>query len=126
MKIKFTLLVIMLFAGILSTQAQQGGQKRTVEERVKLAVTRMNDSLKLSSVQLADVEIALSDYYKGQDKIREGLAPGARPERADVEKLGDIRDAKIKVFLTEPQYNRYIEMQNAMRKRANGQRPGGQ
>ncbi len=126
MKTKFTLLVIMLFAGILSIQAQQGGQKRTVEERVKLAISRMNDSLKLSSVQLADVEIALSDYYKGQDKIREALVPGARPERTEVEKLGDIRDAKIKVFLTEPQYNRYIEMQNAMRKRGNGQRPGGQ
>lgn len=126
MKNKFTLLVIMLFVGILSIQAQQGGQKRTVEERVKLAAGKMNDSLKLSSVQLADVEIALSEYYKGQDKIREGLAPGTRPERADIEKLGEVRDAKIKVFLTEPQYTRYVEMQNAMRKRTNGQRPGGQ
>jgi hypothetical protein len=126
MKSKFTLLVIMIFASILSTQAQQGGQRRTVEERVKQSVSRLSDSIKISNVQLADVDIVLTEYYKAQDKLREGLAPGIRPERADIEKIGDIRDAKLKIILTELQYNKYKEMDAAMRKRGNGQRSPGQ
>ncbi len=126
MKSKFTLLVIMIFAGILSIQAQQGGQRRTVEERVKQSISRISDSLKLSNAQQADVDIVLTEYYKAQDKLREGLTPGTRPERSDIEKIGDIRDAKLKIILTEPQYNKYKEMEAAMRKRGNGQRPPGQ
>ncbi len=101
-------------------------QRRTVEERVKQSISRISDSLKLNNAQQADVDIVLTEYYKAQDKLREGLTPGVRPERADIEKIGDIRDAKLKIILTEPQYIKYKEMEAAMRKRGNGQRPPGQ
>jgi hypothetical protein len=127
MKSKITLFVMLMFAGILSTQAQQGNfQRRTPEERTKMQVDRMTDSLKISAAQQKDVNTILMDYYKAQDKLREGLAPGTRPERADIEKTVTDRDAKLKIILTEPQFNRFKEMEAAMRNRGGGQRPSGQ
>ena len=127
MKSKITLFVMLMFAGILSTQAQQGNfQRRTPEERTKMQVDRMTDSLKISAAQQKDVNTVFMDYYKAQDKLREGLAPGTRPERADIEKTVTDRDAKLKIILTEPQFNRFKEMEAAMRNRGGGQRPSGQ
>jgi hypothetical protein len=126
MKSKITLFVMLMFAGILSTQAQQGqGQRRTAEERTQMLVTRLTDSLKLSDAQKGDVNKVYLEYYQGQDKLREGLAPGARPERADMDKLSDTRDAKLKIILKEEQFTKLKEMEAAMRNRG-GQRPPGQ
>ena len=125
MKSKITLFVMLMFAGILSTQAQQG-QRRTAEERTKGTVDRISDSLGLSAAQKTDIEPVYLDYYKAQDKLREGLAPGTRPERADMDKLTDSRDAKLKVILKEDQFTRLKAMEAAMRNRGNGQRPPGQ
>lgn len=125
MKIKITLLAMLMFVGILSTEAQQG-QRRTPEERTKLSVGRLTDSLKITPVQATDISTVYMEYYKAQDKLRENLAPGARPERADIEKLTDTRDAKLKVILKEDQYTKLKEMEAAMRQRGNGQRLPGQ
>ena len=115
-----------MFAGILSTQAQQG-QRRTPEERTKMSVDRAFDSLKLSAVQKTDIEPVYFEYYKAMDKLREGLAPGTRPERADMDKLTEARDAKLKIILKEDQFAKLKEMEAAMRNRGgNGQRPPGQ
>src|SRR6478672_8037685 len=119
MKSKITLFVMLMFAGILSTQAQQG-QRRTAEERTKMTVDRVSDSLGLSAAQKTDIEPVYLDYYKGQDKLREGLAPGTRPERADMDKLTDARDAKLKIILKEEQFTKLKAMEAAMRNRGNG------
>ena len=79
MKNKFTLLVVLLFAGILSTQAQ--GQRRTIEERVQMTVSRVTDSLSLSAAQKTDAQNTFTEYYTSMDKLREGLEPGKRPEK---------------------------------------------
>ena len=124
MKIKLTLLSILMFVGILSTYAQQGGgQRRTSEERTKMTVDRLTDSLKLSATQQTDINAVYLDFYKGQDKLREGLAPGTRPERADMDKLTDTRDAKLKIILKDEQFAKLKDMEAAMRNR---QRPPGQ
>lgn len=126
MKSKITLFVMLMFAGILSTQAQNG-QRRTPEERTKMSIDRAFDSLKLSAVQKTDIEPVYLEYYKAQDKLREGLAPGTRPERADMDKLTDARDGKLKIILKEDQFAKLKEMEAAMRNRGgNGQRPPGQ
>lgn len=125
MKSKITLFIALMFAGILSTQAQQGQGRRTPEERTQMLVTRLTDSLKLSDAQKGDVNKVYLEYYQGQDKLREGLAPGARPERADMDKLSEARDAKLKIILKEDQFNKLKEMEAAMRNRG-GQRPPGQ
>jgi hypothetical protein len=126
MKIKITLLAMLMFVGILSTQAQQQGQRRTPEERTKMVVDRLTDSLKINAAQATDINPVYMDYYKAQDKLREGLPPGTRPERADMEKLAEARDAKLKIILQEAQYTKLKEMEAAMRQRGNGQRPPGQ
>ena len=123
MKIKISLFVMLMFVGILSTQAQQG-QRRTPEERTKGIVDRLTDSLKLSAAQQTDVSAAYLEYYNAQDKLRAGLAPGTRPEKADMDKLTDTRDAKLKVILKEDQYTKLKEMEAAMMR--NRQRPPGQ
>ena len=128
MKSKITLFVMLMFAGILSTQAQQGqgGQRRTPEERTEMLVNRLTDSLKLSAAQKGDVNTVYLDFYKAQDKLREGLQPGQRPERADQDKLSEARDAKLKVILKEEQFTKLKEMEAAMRNRGGQQRPPGQ
>jgi protein CpxP len=121
---------MLMFAGILSTQAQQGGgggfQRRTAEERTKMIGDRLTDSLKISAAQRKDVDAVYLEFYKAQDKLREGLAPGARPERADVDKLTEARDSKLKIILKEEQFAKLKAMEAAMRNRGGGQRPAGQ
>lgn len=124
MKSKITLFLMLILAGTLSTQAQQ--QRRTPEERAKMSADRWSDSLKLSAAQKTDIEPVYLDFYKAQDKLREGLAPGTRPEKADVDKLTDARDAKLKIILKEEQFTKLKGMEAAMRNRGNGQRPPGQ
>jgi len=124
MKIKFTLFAVLLFAGILSTYAQ-GGQRRTVDERVQMSVGRIADSLSLNAAQKTDAQSTFSAYYTSMDKLREGLMPGKRPEKADMDKVTELRDAKLKIIFTEQQFNKYKEMEASMRQR-NSQRPVGQ
>ncbi len=127
MKIKITFLAMLIFAGILSSQAQQQGpgQRRTAEERTKSLVERLRDSLALSKAQQSDIDSVYLQFYKGQDKLREGLEPGVRPEKADMDKLSDVRDAKLKIILKEEQFTKLKAMEAALRNRG-GQRPGGQ
>ena len=123
MKIKISLFVMLMFVGILTIQAQPG-QRRTPEERTKMTVEKLIDSLKISAAQQTDVSAAYLEYYNAQDKLRAGLAPGTRPEKADMDKLTEARDAKLKIILKEDQFSKLKEMEAAMRNR--GQRPPGQ
>ncbi len=111
--------------GVVSTQAQQQGQRRTAEERSKMIVDRLSDSLKLIPAQKTDIDLVYLEFYKAQDKLREGLAPGTRPEKADLEKIAETRDAKLKIILKEDQYTKLKAMEAAMRQRSQ-QRPPGQ
>lgn len=123
MKSKIILFVSLMFVGILSLHAQPG-QRRTVEERVKQATDRAKDSLNLSDTQLTDVSAAFNQFYMASDKLREGLAPGQRPEKTSMDQLLEIRDGKLKLVLTEAQFNKFKELDARMRNR--GQRPPGQ
>ncbi|MDQ6755478.1 MAG: hypothetical protein M3004_00930 [Bacteroidota bacterium] len=124
MKVKLTLLSILMFMVILNTYAQPG-QRRTPEERTKGIVDRLVDSISLSKAQQTDVSTVYLDFYKAQDKLREGLEPGTRPAQADMDKLNGDRDAKLKIILKEDQYIKLKEMEARMRNRG-GQRPPGQ
>jgi hypothetical protein len=118
MKTKITFLAILMFAGILTSQAQQGlGKRRTAEERTKMIGDKLSDSLKFNAAQRTDIDAVYMEFYKNQDKLREGLAAGARPERSDLDKLNESRDARLKVILNEEQYNKLKQMEAAMRNR---------
>ncbi len=132
MKNKLTLLLGLLFAGIFSANAQggqgngQGFQRRTVEERVKGIMERISDSLKLTKEELPGTEAAFTDYYKAQDKLREGLQPGERPDRSQFEKLMADRDEALKKVWTEAQFKQFKEVLEPNMRRPRGDRPTGQ
>ena len=118
MKSKITLLLVLLFAVAVNTQAQPGqGGRRTPEERAKMMAQRLTDSLKLSTDQQTKIEAVYVESNKASDKLREGLAPGTRPEKADMDKINNARDEKLKIILTEAQYKRLKdELEPAMRR----------
>ncbi len=121
MKRKITVLLVMLFAIMVNTQAQ--GNRRTPEERAKMMAQRLTDSLKLTADQQKNVEAAYLESGQAMAKLREGLAPGTQPEKADMDKINNARDEKFKLTLTEAQYKRYKdELEPAMMRR---QRPAG-
>jgi len=127
MKNKLKLLMLLMFAGILGLQAQQQGfQRRTVEERVKSTMEKISDSLKLSSAQQGDAANTFTEYYKAMEKLREGMAPGTRPERADFEKITSERDAKLKIIFTEVQYKQFKDVLEPSMRRPRGDRDRGQ
>ncbi|MEP6616737.1 MAG: hypothetical protein ABJA57_09175 [Ginsengibacter sp.] len=126
MKNKIWLVLVFMLAGILSLQAQQQGfQKRTIEERVTSTMDKISDSLQLSTPQKTDAANTFSDYYKAMDKMREGMAPGTRPERSDFEKMITERDAKLKIIFTEAQYKKYKEQLEPAMRHSRGDRPQG-
>lgn len=123
MKNKFTLLFMLMIVCILSAQAQQGpGQRRTPEERTKMTIDKLSDSLNLIAAQKTDVDAVYLEYYKAQDKLRENLSPGTRPEKTDLDKIIEVRDAKLKIILKEEQFAKLKAMEAAMRQRMQ-QRP---
>ena len=125
MKNKFGLLLVLMFGGMLSIHAQQGFQRRTVEERVKSTMDKISDPLKLTATQQGDVANTFTGYYNAMQKLREGMAQGSRPDKADMEKITADRDAKLKVFFTEQQYNKFKDELEPTMRRSRGDRPQG-
>ena len=108
MKTKILMLVAFLFAATISTYAQQGMQRRTVEERVQSAMDKLTDSLKLDQAEQDKTKAVFTDYYTAQNKMREDArASGNRPDRSVFEKLMNDRDEKLKAIFTEEQYKKY-------------------
>ena len=108
MKTKISMLVAFLFAATISTYAQQGMQRRTVEERVQAAMTKLTDSLKLDQAEQDKTKVVFTDYYTAQNKMREDArVSGNRPDRSVFEKMMNDRDEKLKAIFTEEQYKKY-------------------
>ena len=114
MKRKLALLVAMILGGIFLVNAQPGGPRRTVEERVKIAHDKIDSAFKLDASKLAAVDKAFTEYYRGQDKVREDMmSSGERPSReemmAKMKPLTDARDKELKAVLTDEQYKKWKE-----------------
>lgn len=108
MKTKITMLVTLLFAATISIYAQQGMPRRTVAERVKSAMDKISDSLKLDKAQQDKTTAVFTDYYTSMDKVREDArASGARPERSVMEKMSNDRDDKLKSIFTDDQFKKF-------------------
>lgn len=107
----------LLLAGSIMAQGQ-GFQRRTVEERTKRVVDTLTTVFKLEKTVQDQASAIFTDYYKAQDKLREGLADGERPDRAQMDKLIADRDEKLKRVLTEDQFKKYKdELEPALRSR---------
>jgi len=125
MKISISLIIFCLFTGMLSLQAQQGqggGQRRTVEERVKATMAKITPELKLESNQLANTDSAFAGFYRTMDKMREAMQQGTRPDRDQMTKVMTDRDEKLKKVFTEDQFKKFKESEPTMRQ-GGGRRP---
>jgi hypothetical protein len=108
MKTKITMLIAFLFAIMISTNAQQQMQRRTVEERVKSAMDKLITPLNLDAAEQSKTTAVFTDFYTAQDKMREDArASGNRPDRSVFEKMTNDRDEKLKAIFTDDQYKKF-------------------
>lgn len=131
MKRQFLLVVALIVAGTTLTFAQGGGQRRTVEERVKTVHEKVDSAFKPAADIMTKIDTLFTYYYKGQDAIREKLmSGGARPDfqamQDEMKPLNDAKDAQMKGYLGEENFKIYKEKVEPLFMRGRGQGgPGG-
>ena len=108
MKTKILMLIALFFAITTVTKAQQGMQRRTVEERVKSAMDKLVTPLTLDQAEQDKTTAVFTDFYTARDKMREDArASGNRPDRNVFEKMTNDRDEKLKAIFTDEQYKKF-------------------
>lgn len=122
---KLLLLLAFGLAVTFSAQAQQGGQRRSVEERVKMTLDRMKETLQITPEQTVKLDSVFTKSFKDMEKAREDArTSGNRMDRDAFMKFANERDEKIKSILTEEQYKKYKAAEEERRQRM-GNRGGG-
>lgn len=122
---KLLLLLAFGLAVTFSAQAQQGGQRRSVEERVKMTLDRMKETLQITPEQTVKLDSVFTKSFKEMEKAREDArSSGNRMDRDAFMKFANERDEKIKSILTEEQYKKYKAAEGERRQRM-GNRGGG-
>ena len=112
---------LLVFTG--SIAMAQGGQRRTVEERVKAVHDKFVEVFKLDAAKLTQTDTIFTKYYKGSDKIREEMtAGGAQPDfqafREKLQPLVDERDKELKPILGDDNYKKWKdEVEASLRRR---------
>ena len=111
MKKQVLFAIALLFAGTI-TAFSQGGQRRTVAERVEIAHQKIDSAFKLASDKQTVIDSAFANYFRNSDKVREELMSGG--ERPDFQLMRDkmqphieTRDNQIKTVLTEDQFKKF-------------------
>lgn len=118
---KKSLLIIMILAVGMTAMAQ-GGQRRTIEERVKRVHEKIDSAFKLDAAKLTQVDSVFATYYRGSDKIRQELmAGGERPDfqvmREKMQPLTDERDKQLKPLLGDANFTKWKdEIEPSMRR----------
>lgn len=119
------LLAFGLVVNISAFAQQGGGQRRTVEERVKMTLDRMKETLQITPDQTVKLDSVFTKSFKDMDKAREDArASGNRMDREAFTKFSTERDEKVKGILTEEQYKKYKAAEEERRQRM-GNRGGG-
>lgn len=116
MKKEMALSVVALFASITFAVAQApggsgGGQRITVEERIKALNDKLAD-LKLDDDKLAKTDSVFTAYYADMQKQRDDMrAAGAPPDRDAMRdkmlKMNIDRDEKLKIIFTDDQFKKW-------------------
>lgn len=108
MKKQLIVLFAALFLILGSAFAQ--GQRMTVEERVALAMDKIEAGLKPSETVRSGAKTVLTEYYTNWQKAMEELrSNGADRERIGEarKKLSDERDAKLKNIFSAEQFAKW-------------------
>jgi hypothetical protein len=132
MKKQFLLVVALIVAGTTLTFAQGGpggGQRRTVEERVKTAHEKIDSAFKPAADIMTKIDTLFTYYFKGQDAIRaEAMSSGERPDfqamQEKMKPLNDAKDTQMKGYLGEDNFKIYKEKVEPLFMRM-GRGPGG-
>ena len=105
MKTKFSLLMMLLFAGIISVNAQ--GPRRTIEERVQMVMEKMA-VLKLDKDQTEKTTAVFTETFKAQEKKMEEMRNSGGMDREAMmafrTKATEERNEKLKKVLSEEQF----------------------
>ena len=114
MKLKYGLFLALMISGVIVVNAQGGGSRRTVEERVQIAHAKMDSAFKLDTEKQVKVDSAFANYYRQQDKLREEMRSGGeRPDfqvmREKMQPLIEARDKELKTLLTDEQFKKWKE-----------------
>lgn len=128
MKKKFLLFLTIALAGVITVNAQgggQGGQRMSVEDRVKQVMEKFAD-FKLEKSKSDNVDSAFAQYFRAQAKVRDEMrAAGGQPDRqAMQEKMQPLmkeRDEKLNKVLSPDQYKKWKdEIEPALRPQRGG------
>lgn len=106
MKKQLVFFAFLLMAAVATVNAQ-GPQRRTVEERVKLAMEKLTPGLGLDKITESRTDSIFTNYYKAMDIIRENLQPGVPIDRAVFEKAANDRDEALKKVLSADQFKKF-------------------
>lgn len=102
-------LVAFIMIGVTATFAQ-GYQRQTPEERTKSSMEKLA-SLALTADQTTKATAVFTDFYTSQQTAMEEMRASGNGDReafmAKRKELSDIRDAKLKAFLTEDQFKKF-------------------
>ena len=120
-------LFISLFTGLCFAQPQAEGKGRkppTIEERLKMVNEKICQPLNLDKNQTEKVSLAFKDFFTEMDKLIDFKAnPPRMPEKSKVDALAKIRDNKVKQFIPENLFQKYIELEKSIRPPHEGKQP---
>lgn len=117
--------MLVLVTGSITAMAQGGGfQRRTVEERVKNAMEKMQ-VLNMDKDKSDKVDSIFTGFFKAQDKAFEEMRNSGSFDRdammAKRKEMMDARDEKLKKVLTEDEFKKFKdEIEPAMRPQRQG------
>ncbi len=123
MKKNIFIACITLFSSLSLLAQKQPPKPPGKAERLKHVSEKIGKEITLSAVQKAKVEAAYKDFFDGMDKLRskEGkqeMPPPPPPppkDKAAVDQLSKLRDAKIKSALSAAQFKKYTEIEQSLR-----------
>ena len=120
-------IAILLLMGVM-VNAQSTGEQRppkppSVEEHLNRVASELDKQLGLPADKKEKVLAVYKTFFAEMEKHRkEGMNEPPPPppppvDKATADKLSGERDAKIKLLLTDDQYKKYVELEQAMRPR---------
>lgn len=105
--------MMLILGSQIATQAQDGPrggfQRRTVEERVKMAHDKLDSAFKPTAEKLKALDDIFTEFFGAQDKMMQEMrSSGERPDREvmgeKIRTMMQARDEKLKKEMTAEQY----------------------
>ena len=129
---KQLVLLLAAFFILVGSAIAQGPQRMSVEEKVKLALDKIDASLKPSASVRENAKTILYNHYTAQSKKMEELfAGGNRPDREEMMQLrqqfSEALDAQLKTVFSAEQFDKWKnEIAPSLRpQRSNGEKKEG-